>query len=272
MLAGVNIGLMELSAAEEKRGYHHGDLRNALITAAAELAQKGGGPTSVTIRAAAREVGVTPTAAYRHFANHDELLDATKDRAIELMGMHMHAELVKRKPVGDPVRAALSRLAAVGRGYLSFAHAEPGLFRTVFAPGGSVMEADTQREDDNPFQMLLACLDELVAVGYLAPSNRELAEVSTWAIVHGLAMLFDGPLRAMPEEVRGSAIVHGMLTLGHGLAANALTPEQEKLLAVEMRGGLEGRDEVHAVDHEERGGHDRGDRDGGEDGPPLEPA
>jgi AcrR family transcriptional regulator len=235
MLAGVNIGLMEISAAE-KRAYHHGDLRNALITAAAELAQKGGGPTSVTIRAAAREVGVTPTAAYRHFANHDELLGATKDRAIELMGEHMRAELEKRKPVDDPVRAALGRLAAVGRGYLSFAHAEPGLFRTVFTAGGTVLEEDMQREDDNPFQMLLVSLDELVAVGHLAPANRELAEVALWATVHGMAMLFDGPLRVLSEELREAAIVRGMLTLGHGLAANGLTADQEKLLAEEMRG------------------------------------
>jgi AcrR family transcriptional regulator len=78
MLAGVNIGAMESSAG--KRGYHHGDLRNALVAAAAELAAKGG-PQSVTIRAAAREVGVTPTAAYRHFAGHEDLLNAAKECA-----------------------------------------------------------------------------------------------------------------------------------------------------------------------------------------------
>lgn len=234
MLAGVNIGLMEISAAE-KRAYHHGDLRNALITAAAELAQKGG-PTSVTIRAAAREVGVTPTAAYRHFANHDELLTATKDRATEELGAHMAAELAKRSPVDDdPVRAALGRMGAVGRGYLSFAQAQPGLFHTVFSPGGTVLDEAVQRDDDNPFQLLLSCLDELVEVGYLAPANRDLAEVATWAMVHGLATLLDGPLRAVPEEVREAAIVRGMLTLGHGLAANGLTSDQEKLLAAEMR-------------------------------------
>lgn len=233
MLAGVNIDLMESSAAE-KRAYHHGDLRNALVTAAAELAQEGG-PTSVSIRAAAREVGVTPTAAYRHFANHDELLVATKDRASEELGAHMRVELAKRKQVDDPVRAALGRLAAVGRGYLSFAQAEPGLFRTVFEPGGAVFDASAQREEDNPYEMLVSSLDELVEVGYLDPANRELAEVAMWAMVHGLATLLDGPLSAMPEEVREAAVVRGMLTLGHGLAANGLRPDQARLMTEELR-------------------------------------
>lgn len=235
MLAGVNIGLMGISAAE-KRAYHHGDLRNALITAAAELAQKGG-PTSVTIRAAAREVGVTPTAAYRHFANHEELLVATKDRATHELGVQMRAELAKRSPIDDPVRAALGRLAAVGRGYLLFAHAEPGLFRTVFSPGGAVLNEAAARDEDSPFRLLLTCLDELVEVGYLAPANRELAEVATWAMVHGLATLLDGPLRALPEELRDAAIVRGMLALGHGLAANGLNPDQARLMAEELRAG-----------------------------------
>src|ERR1044072_62636 len=66
MLAGVNIGLMEISGSP-KRAYHHGDLRNALITAAAELAAQGG-PGSVSIRAAGRLGGVAPAAAERRVA------------------------------------------------------------------------------------------------------------------------------------------------------------------------------------------------------------
>jgi AcrR family transcriptional regulator len=235
MFAGVNIDLMGISAAE-KRAYHHGDLRNALITAAAELAQKGG-PTSVSIRAAAREVGVTPTAAYRHFANHDELLTATKERAIEELGAHMATELAKRTPVDDPVRAALGRLAALGRGYLSFAHAQPGLFRTAFLPGGTVLDASAERPADSPYEQLLGGLNDLVEVGYLDPADRPLAEVATWAMVHGLATLLDGPLSAMPEEVREAAIVRGMLALGHGLASNGLNADQARLMAEELRAG-----------------------------------
>jgi AcrR family transcriptional regulator len=232
MLAGVNIDLMGFSGSA-KRAYHHGDLRNALIAAAAELAAQGG-PSSVSIRAAARLVGVTPTAAYRHFTGQEELLGAAKDSALEELAAAMHKELSARPQSDDPVRYALGSLSALGRGYIAFAKAQPGLFRTVFSWEGPVRDLNQIREND-PFGMLLESLDELVAVGYLSVERRPLAEVTAWAVVHGLSMLLDGPLRDMPAEVREEAVVKAMLVLGHGLAGNGLTPEQETLLADEMR-------------------------------------
>jgi AcrR family transcriptional regulator len=232
MLAGVNIGLME-SSGSAKRAYHHGDLRNALVAAATELAAQGG-PGSVSIRAAARAVGVTPTAAYRHFAGQEELLKAAKDCALDALTEAMHRELSARPQSDDPVRYALGSLSALGRGYIAFARTEPGMFRTVFSPEGPAMPQTTERAEAGPFRMLLACLDELVAVGYLSPERRPLAEVSAWATVHGLAVLFDGPLRDLEPEVRDEAIVRAMLILGHGLSGAGLTPEQEALLADEM--------------------------------------
>ncbi|GAB3905144.1 hypothetical protein GCM10029964_099960 [Kibdelosporangium lantanae] len=114
-----------------KRGYHHGDLRNALIEAAATLAEKNG-PHAVTVRAAARAAGVTPTAAYRHFENHDQLVRAVTLQSRERMADSMLAQVNALPEVDDPVRAALSYLAAVARGYIQFATSEPGLFRTAF--------------------------------------------------------------------------------------------------------------------------------------------
>src|SRR5262245_47526362 len=130
MLASVNLVRVNLpcdvygcqhrtvsSSASTRSAYHHGDLRNALIRAAAELAREGG-PRSVTIRAAARAVNVTPTAAYRHFAGHEELLEATKERAMEQMAATMNAELARLPDEPDPVRRGLRNLSAVGLGYL----------------------------------------------------------------------------------------------------------------------------------------------------------
>jgi AcrR family transcriptional regulator len=229
MLAGVNIESMNSA----KRAYHHGDLRNALIAAAAELAAQGG-PGSVTIRAAARLVGVTPTAAYRHFAGQEELLSAAKEAALAELSAAMQKELSARPQSDDPVRYAMGSLAALGRGYLVFAREQPGLFRTVFSWEGELRDRDERAEND-PFGLLLESLDELVAVGYLSVERRPLAEVAAWSVVHGLAMLLDGPLRDMPTEVREEAIVKAMLILGNGLAGNGLTPDQEALLAAEMR-------------------------------------
>ena len=235
MLAGVNIDRMKVSGSP-KRAYHHGDLRNALISAAAELAAQGG-PGSVSIRAAARQVGVTPTAAYRHFAGQEELVAAAHACALDELSAAMQKELAARPQSEDPVQYALGSLAALGRGYLAFARAEPGLFRTVFSDEGARRkpELDGQRVANDPFELLLESLDELVAVGYLSVERRPLAEVAAWAMVHGLATLLDGPLRDMPDEVREDAIVRAMIVLGNGLGGQGLTVEQEKLLSVEMR-------------------------------------
>jgi AcrR family transcriptional regulator len=233
MLAGVNIGLME-SSASGKRGYHHGDLRNALIAAAAELAAKGG-PQSVTIRAAAREVGVTPTAAYRHFGGHEELLTAAKECALDELTTAMHAEVEARAhPTGDPTHDALVRLGAIGRGYLAFARAEPGLFRTVFSPDSPVLPLRDEHQRSSPFRMLIEAVDELVRVGYLSRDRRATAELASWSIIHGLATLFDGPLRDVPEDVREETVARTMLTLAHGLKGNGMTPELENLLVEDL--------------------------------------
>lgn len=233
MFAGVNIALMD-SSASAKRGYHHGDLRNALIAAAAELAAKGG-PQSVTIRAAAREVGVTPTAAYRHFGGHEELLGAAKACALDELTTAMRAELAARvRPTGDPTHDALVRFGAIGRGYLAFARAEPGLFRTVFSPESPVLPPAEERTGSGPFVMLVEAVDELVRVGYLSRDRRPMAELVAWSCMHGLATLFDGPLRDVPEDVRDATIVRSMVTLADGLKGTGLTPELEKLLVGEL--------------------------------------
>jgi AcrR family transcriptional regulator len=232
MFAGVNIGLMEPSATG-KRGYHHGDLRNALIAAAAELAAKGG-PQSVTIRAAAREVGVTPTAAYRHFGGHEELLLAAKSAALDELTAAMTKEVDARVRTGDPVHDALARFGAIGRGYLAFARAQPGLFETVFSPNSPVLPPPEERTGSGPFTMLVAAVDELVEVGHLAPERRPTAELSAWVVIHGLATLLNGPLRDLAEDARDEMIVRSMLVLGHGLRGTGLTPELEGLLAKEF--------------------------------------
>jgi AcrR family transcriptional regulator len=144
------------SATTKRSTYHHGDLRNALIAAGARLAERGG-PTAVGVRAAARVVGVTPTAAYRHFANAEELQGAVKERAFDVLAEGMRAELAILEPTGDAAEDARRRLYAIGRAYLRVALAEPGLFRTAFGEerGDRAMARDT----DVSFQMLSRGLD-----------------------------------------------------------------------------------------------------------------
>lgn len=220
-----------------KRGYHHGDLRNALIEAAGRLAEESG-PMAVTVRAAARAAGVTPTAAYRHFQNHEELLTAAAEQARERLADSMRQQIAALPEISDPVRAAFSHLAAVARGYVEFAVAEPGLFRTAFIPeGGKKLEPDGEPQD-GAFQILVAGLDRLVEVGHLAPEFRPYAEITAWSSVHGFAMLLiDGPLREWPDEQRQEALARMYTILTRGLTGTALSDK----LAAEVLSDLNGQ-------------------------------
>jgi AcrR family transcriptional regulator len=225
MLVGVNIGLMNLSGST-KRGYHHGDLRNALGEAAVQLAREGG-PDSVTVRAAARLVGVTPTAAYRHYTGHEELVAEAKQQCLSRLGEFITEELLALPPARDRVLATLRNLVAAGRAYVKFALTEPGQFRTCFFQGGAVLDRDPQ--EHMAFGMLVGLLDELVAAGFLKPERRPMAEVATWSAVHGLALLMlDGPLRDVADEVKQEASRRTMLIMLSGLGE--LTPELESAL------------------------------------------
>ncbi|MEV4124792.1 TetR/AcrR family transcriptional regulator [Nocardia sp. NPDC049707] len=191
--------------------YHHGDLRNALVRAAAELAESGG-PEAVTVRAAARHVGVTPTAAYRHFTNHEELLNAAQGQAQQTLFGAM-AEAMASLPQAD----AITRLGAVGRGYISFALREPGLFRTAFC--GDLAPSPA-------FDLLASVLDELVDVGFLDPADRPDAEYAAWSTVHGMAsLIIDGVLADLDDAARDKAIHRALAVVERGLATGPNAPD-----------------------------------------------
>ena len=215
MFPGVNIRQVQPAT---RSTFHHGDLRNALLQAGAQLAEQGG-PSAVTIRAAARLAGVTPTAAYRHFADHAELLGAVRRHAIDELAAAIARRVRQRGRGLDPGPAAMRRLLATGRGYVDFAVAQPGLFRTAFfrgKPAGSG-PPDPNRPG-SPFGMLNQALDHLVTTGHLPPQNRPTAEITAWAAVHGLALLIiDGPLHALPAKQRNQAIDRTLTTVLRGL-------------------------------------------------------
>jgi AcrR family transcriptional regulator len=222
MLTDVNIDPMAASD-KAKRAYHHGDLRNALVEAAAQLAEEGG-PKAVTVRAAARSVGVTPTAAYRHFEGHEQLLEAAKERAMERMGAAMQVFVRELPETDNAVERSLGRMSAIARGYIHFATGEPGLFRTAFQQGGSILDGETLVKSDIPFQLLSTALDELVEVGLLAPQDRPMAEITAWSAVHGFSnLIIDGPLREFPENMREEALGRMLDILSRGFTGRSQT-------------------------------------------------
>jgi AcrR family transcriptional regulator len=195
------------TAAEARTTYRHGDLRRALVEAGLELARTGG-PDAVVLREATRRVGVSPNAAYRHFADRAALLAAVSDAAQGLAADRMR-EQVLAAPAGiDAGDSARGRLRAIGAAYIGFAQDEPGLFRAAFTVPGDLREAFSASKAGSagrtPFQLLADVLDDMVAAGTLPPASRPGREFLAWSAVHGLAMLvIDGPLRGLtPDMIR----------------------------------------------------------------------
>jgi AcrR family transcriptional regulator len=197
------------SAAEinqaERRRRPRGAVREGLVAAGLELARTGG-PDAVVLREATRMVGVVPNAAYRHFADRDELLAAVCAAAMRQLSDKMAAGVaLVPGEYGDPA-AARGRLGAIGVAYLEFAREEPGLFATAFAvPQQHAYDAADRgtEQERTPLSQLRDALDELVDAGVLDRRRRDGIEYPIWSAVHGIAVLTgEGPLRDVPEATR----------------------------------------------------------------------
>ena len=181
---------------ESPRGYHHGNLKEALLRAALELiAQKG--PAGFTFAEAARWAGVSPAAPYRHFRDRDELLVN-----VALRGFHQFEEALARAwDEGRPdVFFALDRL---GRAYLDFARSEPAYYSAMFEAGIPLADNPELREaGDRAFAVLRAAAEKL-CVQVPAPNRPPALMVALhiWAMAHGIASLFgrgDAARRTLP--------------------------------------------------------------------------
>jgi AcrR family transcriptional regulator len=205
----------ELPPAERRRR-PRGAVRDGLVAAGLELARTGG-PDAVVLREATRMVGVVPNAAYRHFADRDELLAAVCAAAMDELAARMAAGVARVRGAHGDAAAARRRLGAIGTAYLAFAREEPGLFAAAFAlprqhayggpdsgggPDGGGPDGGAG-PDRTPLGQLRTALDELVDAGVLDRRRRDGIEYPVWSTVHGLAVLAgQGPLRDVPETAR----------------------------------------------------------------------
>lgn len=209
---------------EEPRGYHHGDLRQALIAEGLACARRGG-PAAVSLREVTRAVGVSPNAAYRHFADRDDLV-----RAVAVLAQGALAQAIAKRVAEAPAprnsaEASIERLRRVGLAYIDFARAERGWFELAFFTQDShAGEAIVTLDDEvvAPFQLLMDALDSMVSAGALEPDRRPLSEWACWSAVHGFAdIAVHGPLRWQPERVIDAfavAVVESVITGVRGTA------------------------------------------------------
>jgi AcrR family transcriptional regulator len=176
--------------------YHHPDLREAMIRVAQELLETEG-PSSWTVRAAARIAGVSSGAPYRHFADKDTLLAAVAARGFD----ELRTEIASRLELADPDPYA--RFQALGEAYVSFAIARPGRYQIMF--GRDILNRDLHPDlcaaADRAFGSLLDEVKRAQRDGLLRDDSRpEALAAGAWAVVHGLAdLLLSGRLNDIAE-------------------------------------------------------------------------
>ena len=200
---------------EGRRGYHHGNLREALIQGALDLiAAKG--PAGWTIAEAARAAGVSPAAPYRHFRDREELLADVARRGFERFESGLERAWGGGAP--DPV-TAFERLGAA---YLEFARRESAYYTAMFEAGLSADGDPALRQaGDRAFGIVRAAAEVLTA--RLPARGRPpalMVALHVWALAHGIASLFgrgDASRRKLPmtpEELLEAAVLIYLQGLG----------------------------------------------------------
>jgi AcrR family transcriptional regulator len=204
-----------MSWSKDPRGYHHGNLKEALLRAALDLiAQKG--PAGFTFAEAARAAGVSPAAPYRHFRDREELMASVARRGFEAFVQALTRAWDDGRP--EP----FSAFERVGRAYLTFARNEPAFYSAMFE-SGVPMEADPELRvaGDAAFAVLRAAAERLIAT--LPAAGRPPAlmmALHVWAMAHGIASLFcrgDAARRSLPmppEDLMEAAILVYLRGLG----------------------------------------------------------
>ncbi len=171
--------------------FHHGDLADALVAAASKLIAARAGP-DFSLREVAEAVGVSHTAAYRHFAAKVDLVAEIARRGFVALDAAVRAAA---EGAGDPRGA----LFAAGLAYVAFAEAHPGAYRVMFL--GGLCDPERHPGSAEAAAVAFATLVATVARAQGAGAARadvgaeELAS-ALWAAEHGHAtLLLDGLIR-----------------------------------------------------------------------------
>ena len=166
----------------ERRGYHHGRLKDALIEAARKLVAERG-VAGFTLAELAKLVGVTAAAPYRHFTDRNALMTELARRGFELFGQRLAGAWDNGRP------DAIVALKRMGAAYLAFAREEPGLYGAMFGNVGTLAAPEAGAAADKALALLrVACDAVLRARGGNVFQSRQLA-FEVWSVSHGVAML-----------------------------------------------------------------------------------
>ena len=168
-----------------KRGYHHGNLRQALVEASLKLIEEKG-PTGFALSEAAKHAGVTPAAVYRHFAGRDDLIAEAALQGYQIFGDLMEYAYETGQP------SALASFEATGRAYLAFARKYPGHYVAMFESGISIQGTP---ELHAAATRAMGVLEKAAAdlSEHIPPEKRpppQMFSAHIWAMSHGVVELF----------------------------------------------------------------------------------
>ncbi len=204
-----------------KRGYHHGNLRQALVEAALKLIEAKG-PQGFTLSEAAKDADVTPAAVYRHFAGREDLIAEIARQGYEIFADLMAYAYADGKP------SALAAFEATGRAYLAFARKYPGHYVAMFESGVSINAtpelAMAAKRGWDVLEAAATSLSEHIPPEKRPPPSMFSAHI--WALSHGVVELFarGSPGRKSPfppEDLLETGI--GIYLRGLGL----IPPDQD---------------------------------------------
>ncbi|MCJ0762967.1 TetR/AcrR family transcriptional regulator [Variovorax terrae] len=183
-----------------KSAYHHGDLPRALVDAAQQLIEAGGG-ARLTLREAAQAAGVSVAAPYRHFADREALLAAVLAKGFRELA---HRTDEDRRAASD----AMAGLMAVGLAYVRFAADHPAIYRLMFgAECDKAAHPDLMAAGHEALTVLIEAVATCKAAGLIGDADVQQVALAGWSLSHGLASLHaDGLLAAaMPGDLQATA-------------------------------------------------------------------
>lgn len=166
------------AAIADPKPYHHGDLRRALLKAAVTILERDG-PSALSLRAVAREAGVSPAAPYHHFKDKSELLNAVAMEGFSRLKTALTEAFAAAGK--DEVRSSL------GVAYVEFSQANPALYRVMWdcARNGEKLPDDAH-DGDSAFELVKGTLRD-AAGGEISELDLELTAIASWCAAHGLA-------------------------------------------------------------------------------------
>lgn len=193
--------------------YHHGDLhQQAHDQALAVLRLEG--DSAISLRAIAKQIGVSAPALYRHYADRESLL-----AELAISGF----AALRQQLLSVDQHAPRAALIGIGLAYVAFAQSEPNLYRLMF--GGRVLPKGAHPRLDQAGLDAFNVLQDTIArgqrAGYLKPAPLPLMTATAWSLVHGLSQLtIDGHLPnadAEPQLAEGitSLLLEGAIAPTH---------------------------------------------------------